>query len=307
VWPFLRTKKHRETRLNYVFHFFPFKVSASEYETIRTADLSNKKRLTRKNVISLILVSENIKGMCGLMSVKIVINTPVYRRTNITSMYYFYMKQELVPQLKMFGFDVDVLVSGDRFDYLTFEPFESENFVFVECENNLGLKKNRMLKEALARDADIVALIDSDDFVHANTLQKLVDLVRINLFWASIENFAFFDTDMRTFCEFKGYASSHSLFRNGMGSCRVFSRLLIEQLGDKPFKEDVNKSMDASIKAKLSYLAIPYRHRLLTQDAYLPIGLKSSENIWPLSAYKTIMLDASDPKVVWLSPKYLQF
>lgn len=217
------------------------------------------------------------------------------------------MKSEFIPQLESLGFDVEVLVSGDAYDYLTFEQFESDKFRYLNCENRLGLKKNRMLKESLERGADFVALIDSDDFVHAKTLERLIRCVQTNLYWASLENFAFFDTENFTFCEFEGYAPTHSLFRNGMGSCRVFSKLLITQLGDKPFKEDVNKSMDASIKAKLAELAIPHQFRLLKQNELLPIGLKSSENIWPISAYKTVDLDANDPKVVWLSQKYLRF
>ncbi len=223
----------------------------------------------------------------------------MFRRTQITQVYYQYMKTQLLPQLEHLGFDVQMLVSGDEYDFSAFEPFENKRIRFMETENNLGMKKNKMLKESLDCNADYVLLIDSDDFVHLNTVVRLLNLAHSNMYWASIENFGFFNTATRTFSEFKGYSKSHCLYKNGMGSCRVFSRLLIDFLGARPFKEDVNRSMDASIKAKLVSLEIPYEQRLLTEKEFLPIGLKSSENIWPISAYKTEPLHTTDTKVSW--------
>ena len=234
----------------------------------------------------------------------IAICTPCYRRTELLNLYVTYMTSYYIPYLQMKGFNAVLVLTGSQIEKEAVVRSLKSDYVFIWHDNNLGAKKNIMLTFAQKIQADYVTYIDSDDFVHPDTTLQLVQIAEDNGYWAAIEPFIFFDSDQKNYGLFEGYDPNHSLYKWGMGSGRVFTTNAIQQLGKDPFAK-VNKSMDYYIREKLNEIPIPADARMLTLEActYVPIGLKSSENIWAYDRYKLRLLENF---VSWLPKQILE-
>jgi len=235
---------------------------------------------------------------------KLAINTPIYQRFHITTLFLKYYHDILKPSLKAAGINPILFLAGNLEDLYTLSPELLYDIHFLNMPNVLGLKKNIMLTRSFELGVDFVCTIDSDDFFSSELILKLITLAEKNKHWSSVENFAFYNTADQNFYEFLGYSNRHPLYKAGMGSGRVFSRYLVSLLGEAPFKQNVNRGMDASIQHFLSSLRIASPDRLVNIDKNLPIGLKSHENIWSFDSYKTSPLAKEDPKVSWLPSCY---
>ena len=229
----------------------------------------------------------------------VLIGVPIYNRFSLTKIFCEYVSTYLIPGLVWEGFDVQVILGGDKDDLQRLRNFASSRICAFECENNLGVKKNQIME--FARKADVAQLmwIDSDDFFHPKVCSQLIDLANENGYWSAIKPFCFFDSKSKEYREFGGYGGNHQLKDWGMGSGRVFTRRLI-QTKDISFAS-ANKGMDDSVKSVLSSLNIPSMNRLLECTQHLPIGVKTEQNIWRLEGYKTGHI----PNLVWL-PRDIQ-
>ena len=233
----------------------------------------------------------------------IAICTPCFERTRLLKLYVDYMTSYYIPYLQMKGLNAILVLTGSQVERDAIVSSLNTNYVFIWHDNNLGAKKNIMLDFARSINADYVSYIDSDDFIHPDTTLKLTDIADRNGYWSAIEPFVFFDAKDKKHGLFEGYAKDHSLYKWGMGSGRVFTKPAIEKLGKNPFAK-VNKSMDYYIREQLSELDVPHTDRILNIEncPYIPVGLKSSENIWAYDRYK--MKELTDFET-WLPPAIL--
>jgi len=235
----------------------------------------------------------------------IAICTPVFKRFKVLELYIQYTVLYLLPQLIQKGYDPYLVIAGDEDEFKVLEPYMVfENVIFLQHFNNLGDKKNLLLKYASKGNFDYLCFIDSDDLFSINTLDSLIKTCDGNGFWSAIEGFCFLDVASMRVGVFEGYAKSKkSLYGWGMGSGRVFSKRLIAAMDENPFARK-NKSMDYYIRQSLDIFAIPKGRRLLpyTPSATidLPIGLKSDENIWGYDAYPLKEVALTHPQVNWL-------
>jgi hypothetical protein len=214
-----------------------------------------------------------------------------------------------MPQMVWNGYDVCLVLCGDEEEKRAVGQFlDRANVIFFTHKNNLGLKKSLMFNFAKHVGFDFVTTIDSDDFVHPETTLDLICLAAQNEKWAALEPFYFQDIEAGRSGLFEGYPANHQLHKCGMGSARVFTKSALASFGDTPFGTG-NRSMDEAVKSQLSAFNIDWESRLLTQEdcvsrgIKIPIGIKTSTNIWGMKSYKTSYLDPAEPAVSWLPPE----
>lgn len=231
---------------------------------------------------------------------RVAILTPVFERFDLLFLYTKYTLEYLAPMLRWFGFDVIVIFSGGFDEYMCIEQFTKiPNFVYIFHENNLGAKKNELLRLAHSLLCDFVCHIDSDDFFHPKTCVDLIKKAEVNGFWSSIKEFVFVDARTKLHYLFDGYMSGHPLENWGMGSGRVFTTELLDRLPENPFVHR-NSSMDFYIREHLQGLEIEPSKRLLSEAPYLPLGLKTKENIWALEKYPIKQIDPEMFRAAWM-------
>lgn len=242
----------------------------------------------------------------------IAICTPCFKRLDLLNVYCQYMTTYFMPQMVWSGYDVCLILCGGDEEKDAVTPFLSRsNVLFFTHENNLGMKKNLMFNFAKDVGFDYVTTIDSDDFVHPETTVDLICLASQNGKWSAIESFYFRDIETGKSGLFEGYPHSHQLHKWGMGSARVFTRAALTSFGDSPFGSG-NKSMDDAVKSQLAVFDLDWESRLISSEdcassgVKIPIGIKSSINIWGMKSYKTTALDPKAASVSWLPPE-IQF
>ena len=231
----------------------------------------------------------------------LLIGVPVFKRLTLLNLFAEYMFKFLVPSLKWKGFNTTVVFCGEDAELNALHKFKHyPEFSFIHHSNNLGEKKNLILSLFTASEYDYLMWIDSDDFFHPDVCEALVKKASNNEYWASIEPFSFYNTINSEFLFFEGYGSNQSLHGWGMGSGRVFTKACVQRL-DIRFAKG-NRSMDESVKDVLSTLSLPKGAHLLTSlDVdYLPIGVKTKQNIWEFSKYSGTSLHPRDLFVAWL-------
>lgn len=237
---------------------------------------------------------------------RVLIATPIYQRLEVLDLYLEYMLDYLIPALRWENLDVCFALVGEEYESETVlkRIHCKKNVFFLQLEeNNLGLKKNKLINIAQDSSSDNLLWIDSDDFFHPKTCLSLINLCVENDVWSAIENFCFYDSNKKEYLNFEGYPPGHNLFRWGMGSGRVFSKELFSYL-DNPFPLQ-NRSMDDGIRRSLQNFNIKHEERLLFENDYLPIGLKTKTNIWSAKNYKTEKIRSKNEYVNWL-PKHIK-
>ena len=215
---------------------------------------------------------------------RLVIGTPIFKRHAVLEMFLTFVCEYLIPSLKWENFDVVFLLVGDEEDASFVESLGYKDTVLFRMENNLGKKKNKILDLSRGLQADYLAYLDSDDLFHPQTILKLIKLAKKNGYWSAVKNFGFYDTSCQKEFVFDGYGVSHSLGGQGMGSGRIFTKKLMGCLGESPFAER-NQKMDESVKDVLRSLDIEEDERLLVENYNIPVGVKTSLNIWGISNY----------------------
>lgn len=235
---------------------------------------------------------------------RIFIATPVYKRLEVLDTFLEYMTDYLIPALKWENVEVCFALAGEEYESETVRRFikHKSNCVYICLDKNiLGEKKNKLLKLAQDSLSDYLLWIDSDDFFHPKTCLSLINLCASNGVWSSIKNFSFYNTQRKEYRLFEGYDPSHTLFDWGMGSGRVFSSKVLGIL-ENPFPLQ-NKNMDESIKKTLKEFNVNSADRLLLEEQFVPIGLKTKTNIWGARNYATESLENTSSKVDWLPHK----
>jgi len=215
----------------------------------------------------------------------LLIGVPIHNRYTLTDLFCRYVTSYLIPGLVWAGYEVSLILCGDSDDLNPLRKYASPRVVGFEHQNNLGKKKNAMMEVALAAEVDYLMWLDSDDFLHPNLCDSLIDLASFNGYWSSVEPCLFFDSQNKEYRLFEGYAPNHQLGGWGLGSGRVFTRKLLQM--EKLAYVESNKSMDDSVKKALSELDIDTDCRLIREPEYLPIGVKTDQNIWKVGGYKT--------------------
>lgn len=239
----------------------------------------------------------------------LAICTPCYKRIELLKIYCTYMVTYFIPHMVWGGYDVCLILCGGEEEKAATANFLNRlNVLFFTHENNLGVKKNLMFNFAKDVGFDYVTTIDSDDFVHPETTAALIDLASQNGKWSAIEPFYFRDLETGKSGIFEGYPHTHQLHKWGMGSARVFTRAALMALGDSPFVSG-NKGMDDAVKLQLSAFDLEWESRLISSEdcssgkVKIPIGVKSSVNIWSMKSYKTVAIDPLSVSVNWLPPE----
>lgn len=235
---------------------------------------------------------------------RVVICTPVYRRLALLDLFMEYMCNFYMPALEWAGYEVIFAVAGQSEESPIVRKYLRKGLLFFELENNLGLKKNFLLRVAKDIQADYLTYIDSDDFIHPKLTEDMIKVADANSYWSAIEPFCFFDAKTKKYGLFEGYPKPKELHGWGMGSGRVFTTKLLKVLGSDPFAHK-NKSLDWYIREQLSKVDVPIEDRLVRLDevSYLPLGLKTEENIWAYDSYPLKELDSKDSLVDWLPVK----
>ena len=239
---------------------------------------------------------------------KILICTPCFKRPEILEIYCAYMIKYFIPQLIMEGFDVCLtLCGGDEEREVALKFSDAKELLFFWQPNDLGLKKNVLFELAQNANFDYAVTIDSDDLFHPKTILHLIEKAKGNGLWAAIEPFHFWDVVSGEAGVFEGYPSGHQLYKWGMGSGRVFTAKALKVLG-QPFAKG-NKGMDDHIKKRLTLWDLECEARLLEADRAreaqvpIPIGLKSSLNIWKYKDYRVKSLEGRGYHTDWLPPE----
>lgn len=244
------------------------------------------------------------KGQVDLESSRpsILFGVPIHERFELTKVFTQYMVEYVISSLKWQGFNPYICFLGSQSDLLNLSIFETyANVIMLEHENNLGSKKNLVISLAKSMEFDYLINIDSDDFFSPSSIIQLIEYANKNTYWSAIEPFGFYDSNLGTHHLFEGYPDGHQLSKSGMGSGRVFTKELLNYLPSEAFSKG-NKSMDTSIKSALDKLNIAIDDRLIPLDKIvnLPIGIKTSQNIWSLNTYKTQPISKSHTYVAWL-------
>lgn len=244
------------------------------------------------------------KGSLSLETSKpsLIFGVPIHERYELTKIFAQYMVEYVLSSLKWQGFTPYICFVGSQEDLLNLRTFEThKNVLCIEHENNLGAKKNLVVSLSKSLDFDYLIHIDSDDFFSPKTIIELIQCANQNTYWSAVEPFGFYDSKSKTYQLFEGYPDGHQLTKSGMGSGRVFTKKLLDLLPCEAFTKG-NKSMDASIKSALDKLNIVSNERLLTLKTLsnLPIGVKTSQNIWSLDTYKTYQISQTHTFFDWL-------
>lgn len=234
---------------------------------------------------------------------RVVICTPVFKRLELLDLYMDYMCNYYVPSLEWSGFEVIFALAGQEEEAPVVRKYFRKGLIYLQTENNLGRKKNLLLNLSRDIQVDYLIYIDSDDFIHPDLTKKMIEVADGNGYWSAVEPFCFFDAKSKDYGLFEGYTKNKDLYGWGMGSGRVFTSKLLKSFGDNPFAHK-NKSMDWYIREQLSEVDVPVDNRLvrLSDLSYLPLGLKTEENIWAYDKYKITVLDPQDSLVNWLPP-----
>lgn len=244
-------------------------------------------------------------GVCAKVNdvKRVVICTPVFKRLALLDLYMDYMCNYYIPSLEWSGFEVIFALAGQEEESPVVRKYFRKGLIYLQTENNLGRKKNLLLNLARDIQVDYLIYIDSDDFIHPDLTKKMVEVAETNGYWSAVEPFCFFDAKSKDYGLFEGYAKNKDLYGWGMGSGRVFTSKLLKSFGDNPFAHK-NKSMDWYIREQLSEVDVPVDSRLvrLSDLSYLPLGLKTEENIWAYDKYDIRVLDPQDSLVNWLPP-----
>lgn len=239
----------------------------------------------------------------------VAICTPCFQRLDLLKVYCHYMVTYVIPHLVWSGIEACLILCGGEEEKSAITPFlDRQNVLFFSHKNNLGQKKNLMFEYVRKVEFDYAITIDSDDFVHPDTIVDLLGVASQNGTWSAIEPFYFQDLQTGQSGLFEGYPQGHQLYKWGMGSARVFTRAGLNALGADPFSSG-NRSMDDSIKSRLARIDLEAEDRLISYDecspgrVYIPIGVKTSTNIWKMKDYKVAVLDPSDSRINWLPPE----
>ena len=235
--------------------------------------------------------SENVK--------RVSILTPVYERLPVLQLFMDYTSNYLIPYLEFNNYDcVFVLLGSDKEEEVV-ENFKNDNLVFLNIENNLGIKKNKALDIAKKLQSDYALFLDSDDLLPPNTAIKLIEKAESNGYWSSLEEFCFYSSRLKHYSLFEGYKRGHNLYKQGMGSGRVFTKQLLEDLGSSLFAEKNNR-MDESVKAKLREIGLKHEEFLIENADQIPIGVKTKTNIWSEDNYPTREISEDDHAISWV-------
>lgn len=217
---------------------------------------------------------------------KILIGIPAYGRPNLLMLNLQYTQDVIQNSLNELGFQVDIMVVGSDYPERTIaEKFPTISY--QEIPNFLSNKKNLILSFSKKQDYDFLVWLDSDDFVPINLLAQLIVTAKRNGFWASASNIYFFSAYDKSLCFFDGYKKNHDLANQGLGTSRVFTKKLINLLPDNVFGVDRERSMDVKIAPYLKSLNVAPERRLVKSEYHNTIlGVKTSQNIWPIEAYQ---------------------
>jgi hypothetical protein len=239
----------------------------------------------------------------------VAICTPCYLRTDLLKIYCDYMVKYVIPHLVWSGIEACLILCGGEEEKKSIRHLlDVPNVLFFTHRNNLGEKKNLMFDYVRELGFDYATTIDSDDFVHPNTIVDLLDVASQNGMWSAIEPFYFQDIATGQSGVFEGYPGGHLLHKWGMGSARVFTRAGLGALGSSPFSSG-NRCMDDSIKSRLAKMDLAVEDRLLSSEdcssrrVHIPIGIKSATNIWKMKDYKVRAVNPSNPSINWLPPE----
>jgi len=240
---------------------------------------------------------------------KILIGIPAYGRPNLLKLNLQYTQDVLQDGLKTLGFQTDILVVGSGSpEANVVESFPT--ITYQEIPNFLSNKKNLILDIAKEQDYDFLVWLDSDDFVPINLLAQLIVTAKRNSFWASASNIYFFSAYDHSLHFFDGYKKSHDLANQGLGTARVFTKKLIHLLPSNVFGVDRERSMDVKIAPYLKSVNVPPEKRLVKSEYHNTIlGVKTSQNIWPIEAYQKDafqMLYTLDSELFSWLPKEIQ-
>lgn len=263
---------------------------------------SNAHWLQRPSTLEMHLIAPNLGSYTPIENTSnLLIGVPVFKRLTLLNLFAEYVFKYLVPSLKWRGFNTTVVFCGEEAELDALHKFKHyPEFSFIHHSNNLGMKKNLILDLFTASEYDHLMWMDSDDFFHPDVCEALIKKASNNEYWSSIEPFSFYNTINSKFLFFEGYGSNQSLHGWGMGSGRVFTKTCVQKL-DIRFAKG-NRSMDESVKDVLSTLNLPKGAHLLTRPEldYLPIGVKTKQNIWDFSRYSGNTLHPRDLFVAWL-------
>ena len=94
---------------------------------------------------------------------------------------------------------------------------------------------------------------------------------------------------------FNGYLTSHGLKDQGLGTCRIYTKRLLNKLPIDVFGYNKMSGMDGQIAPFLRKAPVAPRKRLITTPAHETLfGIKTSQNIWHLSDFQSQRLSHVD-------------
>jgi hypothetical protein len=154
------------------------------------------------------------------------------------------------------------------------EICEDYGFEWVFCDNKpLGNKNNIGIKRALGNEWDYLMMMNSDDIIKAELLDKYYQPLfekKVDFFGISKVTYVKFGTWEARLVEY-----GHAIL--GIGKC--IRREVVERLKGNLYPAELNRLLDDNMLTKMMDHKIG--HTIVRYEGQLAMDFKSETNIWP--------------------------
>jgi hypothetical protein len=199
---------------------------------------------------------------------KIQIVIPIWKRPEVTRFCFeglLKMKEETKHEIK-------VLCVISELYYK--EICEDYGFEWIFCDNKpLGRKNNIGIKHSLGNDWDYLMMMNSDDIIKAELLDKWYQPLfdkQVDFFGISKVTYVKFGTWEARLVEY-----GHAIL--GIGKC--IRREVVERLKGELYPSDLNRLLDDNMLTKMMKHKVG--HTIVRYEGQLAMDFKSETNIWP--------------------------
>lgn len=206
------------------------------------------------------------------MRIQVVI--PLWKRPEVTRFCF----DELLNLMATTKHELRVLCVISESEYIPICDKYGFNWIYAD-NNPLGAKINKGLRRALEFKWDYLMMMNSDDVIKAELLDKYYDP-----FFESGEKF--FGISKVTYVNF--YTNEAREIDYGLsvlGIAKCIKREVVEQLKGELYPADLNKCLDDNMFDRMVQVARVFPKKV-KYDGMLAMDFKSETNIWPWEKFK---------------------